>query len=423
MLAAIMCGQTYFALTTENAFEYRIDLDNDIDTAATSADLTGSHALAEASRANAGTEEKLPARERMLQRLKVALVPPLVLFIGVIFCVILWMLATRQCWKLRDIIAVVITGVAFVLLTVIALMVTQTFPSPKIWFAFLGVSAFFAIVLFIAGARSARAHDAGASDSIFWRNQIVGFQTKLLQWSVLSAIVLLFAGFGHEVIDFLLFTDAARDWIAERGYDVKMGARPMARVIQEHIRRPLAEELKAVEARHCTAEGAAEGAGLGHEFLAHVERCRLLVQSSVGYDRIDVPAATAILVSDSGCASRIFTRKSVEAHPIRYWRGAAEWRMRSSTRRPEKPYSIAADPWLATRSVWWVVGYGSGTRCSQRYRWKFRPAPFISTASPLGKPGSGDDTTSRPSVLSEAVTTSCTTSVWSCGSCGAPSRR
>ena len=36
---------------------------------------------------------------------------------------------------------------------------------------------------------------------------------------------------------------AARDWVAKRGYDKKMGARPMARVIQEHIKRPLAEEL------------------------------------------------------------------------------------------------------------------------------------------------------------------------------------
>ena len=35
----------------------------------------------------------------------------------------------------------------------------------------------------------------------------------------------------------------ARDWIAERGYDVKMGARPMTRVIQENLKRPLAEEL------------------------------------------------------------------------------------------------------------------------------------------------------------------------------------
>ncbi|MCB1798113.1 MAG: hypothetical protein KDI67_04440, partial [Gammaproteobacteria bacterium] len=34
-----------------------------------------------------------------------------------------------------------------------------------------------------------------------------------------------------------------RDWMAEKGYDPQMGARPMARVIQEHIKKPLAEEL------------------------------------------------------------------------------------------------------------------------------------------------------------------------------------
>ncbi|MCP5142214.1 MAG: ATP-dependent Clp protease ATP-binding subunit ClpA [Chromatiales bacterium] len=38
-------------------------------------------------------------------------------------------------------------------------------------------------------------------------------------------------------------TPAARDWLGERGYDSKMGARPMARIIQEHIKKPLAEEL------------------------------------------------------------------------------------------------------------------------------------------------------------------------------------
>ena len=37
--------------------------------------------------------------------------------------------------------------------------------------------------------------------------------------------------------------DGARDWIADKGYDPKMGARPMARIIQENIKRPLAEEL------------------------------------------------------------------------------------------------------------------------------------------------------------------------------------
>ncbi|MDA3921496.1 MAG: ATP-dependent Clp protease ATP-binding subunit ClpA [Salinisphaera sp.] len=41
----------------------------------------------------------------------------------------------------------------------------------------------------------------------------------------------------------LVVEPAARQWLAERGYDAKMGARPMARVIQENIKRPLAEEL------------------------------------------------------------------------------------------------------------------------------------------------------------------------------------
>jgi ATP-dependent Clp protease ATP-binding subunit ClpA len=36
---------------------------------------------------------------------------------------------------------------------------------------------------------------------------------------------------------------AAREWLGDRGYDPKMGARPMARVIQEYIKRPLAEKL------------------------------------------------------------------------------------------------------------------------------------------------------------------------------------
>jgi len=36
---------------------------------------------------------------------------------------------------------------------------------------------------------------------------------------------------------------AARAWLAVHGHDPKMGARPMARVIQEQIKRPLAEEL------------------------------------------------------------------------------------------------------------------------------------------------------------------------------------
>lgn len=37
--------------------------------------------------------------------------------------------------------------------------------------------------------------------------------------------------------------EKARAWVAEHGYDKKMGARPMARVIQEHIKKALAQEL------------------------------------------------------------------------------------------------------------------------------------------------------------------------------------
>ena len=35
----------------------------------------------------------------------------------------------------------------------------------------------------------------------------------------------------------------AAEWLADKGYDSKMGARPLGRVIQEHIKKPLAEEL------------------------------------------------------------------------------------------------------------------------------------------------------------------------------------
>ncbi len=38
-------------------------------------------------------------------------------------------------------------------------------------------------------------------------------------------------------------TPAAAEWLADKGYDEKMGARPLGRVIQEHIKKPLAEEL------------------------------------------------------------------------------------------------------------------------------------------------------------------------------------
>jgi ATP-dependent Clp protease ATP-binding subunit ClpA len=38
-------------------------------------------------------------------------------------------------------------------------------------------------------------------------------------------------------------TDKAADWLAKRGYDESFGARPLARIIQEHIKKPMADEL------------------------------------------------------------------------------------------------------------------------------------------------------------------------------------
>ncbi|WP_190600879.1 ATP-dependent Clp protease ATP-binding subunit ClpA [Candidatus Vesicomyidisocius sp. SY067_SCS001] len=41
----------------------------------------------------------------------------------------------------------------------------------------------------------------------------------------------------------LTVSDIARAWFAKHGYDAKMGARPMARLVEQEIRKPLADEL------------------------------------------------------------------------------------------------------------------------------------------------------------------------------------
>ncbi|MTI11471.1 ATP-dependent Clp protease ATP-binding subunit ClpA [Curvivirga aplysinae] len=62
----------------------------------------------------------------------------------------------------------------------------------------------------------------------------------------------------HKVVDKFIFqletqladrsvtfelTDEARDWLGKKGYDKLYGARPLSRIIQEHIKKPLSEEL------------------------------------------------------------------------------------------------------------------------------------------------------------------------------------
>ncbi|MGI9202104.1 MAG: ATP-dependent Clp protease ATP-binding subunit ClpA [Woeseiaceae bacterium] len=72
--------------------------------------------------------------------------------------------------------------------------------------------------------------------------QFAALDSESVKRVVDKLVVELEAKLGNNNVT-LELDDQARLWIAERGYDVKMGARPMSRVIQEHIKRPLAEEL------------------------------------------------------------------------------------------------------------------------------------------------------------------------------------
>jgi ATP-dependent Clp protease ATP-binding subunit ClpA len=55
-------------------------------------------------------------------------------------------------------------------------------------------------------------------------------------------VIELEAQLGERDVTIDLHPDARR-WLAEKGYDKHMGARPLGRVIQENIKKPLAEEL------------------------------------------------------------------------------------------------------------------------------------------------------------------------------------
>jgi ATP-dependent Clp protease ATP-binding subunit ClpA len=74
---------------------------------------------------------------------------------------------------------------------------------------------------------------------------IVGFRNlppEVVHLVVQKFVLQLEAQLSDRNITFEL-DDAAVKWLSEKGYDERMGARPLARVIQEHIKRPLAEEV------------------------------------------------------------------------------------------------------------------------------------------------------------------------------------
>ncbi|MEJ6473914.1 ATP-dependent Clp protease ATP-binding subunit ClpA [Pseudoalteromonas piscicida] len=76
-------------------------------------------------------------------------------------------------------------------------------------------------------------------DNIIWFNHL---EKEVILQVVDKFIVELQAQLDKKSVN-LELTTQARDWLAELGYDKAMGARPMARVIQDNLKKPLANEI------------------------------------------------------------------------------------------------------------------------------------------------------------------------------------
>ncbi|QDY41498.1 ATP-dependent Clp protease ATP-binding subunit ClpA [Candidatus Pantoea soli] len=76
-------------------------------------------------------------------------------------------------------------------------------------------------------------------DNIIWFRHL---DTEVIHQVVDKFIVELQAQLDAKGVS-LEVSDDARDWLAEKGYDKAMGARPMARTVQENLKKPLANEL------------------------------------------------------------------------------------------------------------------------------------------------------------------------------------
>ncbi|HFT7139618.1 TPA: ATP-dependent Clp protease ATP-binding subunit ClpA [Klebsiella aerogenes] len=76
-------------------------------------------------------------------------------------------------------------------------------------------------------------------DNIIWFDHL---STTVIHQVVDKFIVELQVQLDQKGVS-LEVSQEARDWLAEKGYDRAMGARPMARVIQDNLKKPLANEL------------------------------------------------------------------------------------------------------------------------------------------------------------------------------------
>lgn len=83
-------------------------------------------------------------------------------------------------------------------------------------------------------------------DNIVWFNHL---SPEVIQQVVDKFIVELQAQLDEKGVS-LELSKAAKVWLAEHGYDKTMGARPMARLIQEHLKKSLANELLFGELTH-----------------------------------------------------------------------------------------------------------------------------------------------------------------------------
>lgn len=72
--------------------------------------------------------------------------------------------------------------------------------------------------------------------------QFKGLDEQTIGSVVDKFVVQLETQLSEKKVDLIVDEDA-REWIGKEGYDPQMGARPMARVLQEHIKRPLSEEI------------------------------------------------------------------------------------------------------------------------------------------------------------------------------------
>src|SRR5690606_38066595 len=106
------------------------------------------------------------------------------------------------------------------------------------------------------GFGSGGAHaDASKAKAAIERTFSPEFRNRIDAW-------VLFGGLTHEVILKVVekevrllgqqleerevtieLSDGAREWLADKGYDAQFGARPMARMVETHMKKPLAEAI------------------------------------------------------------------------------------------------------------------------------------------------------------------------------------